>query len=184
MTAPLLIFLGLVALNEDDYQRTSALLEESLHLFRKMGDTYGPAICCGTLGFVALYLDDVERAAEMFEEALRSLRELRDRVGMLHCLMGCASVNALRGEQARAARLWGAAEALGKAATVPLLPAIEARYDNEGHVAAARSALGEEAFEAAWAEGREMRPEEAVEYALLAPEMPTEIEAPQTTPRV
>ena len=182
LTASLLVFLGLVALNGDDYQRTFALLEEGLHLFREMGDTYGTAICCGTLGFVALHLDDVDRAARMFEEALRSLRELKDKVGTLHCLIGCASVNALRGEQTRAAQLWGAAEALGEAASVPLLPAIESRYDYEGHVAAARSRLGEEAFEAQWAEGRKMTPEEAVEYALLAPERPAEPEAPPNYP--
>jgi predicted ATPase/DNA-binding CsgD family transcriptional regulator len=172
LSAPLLVFLGLVALNADDYQRTSALLQEGLDLFRAMEDPYGTAICCGTLGFVALMQDDVDRAAGMFEEALGSLRDLRDRVGMLHCLMGCASVNHLRGAPDRAARLWGAAEALGEAASVPLLPAIEIRYDYKGHVASARSRLGAKAFEAAWSEGRNMTPEEAVEYALLAPEPP------------
>jgi non-specific serine/threonine protein kinase len=42
----------------------------------------------------------------------------------------------------------------------------DARYDYEGYIAAAHAGLGEAAFEAAWAEGRAMTPEEAVEYAL------------------
>jgi non-specific serine/threonine protein kinase len=179
LTAPLLIFLGLAALNRNDYRQTVALLEKSLGLYREIGDVYGTAICCGTLGFVALHQDDVDRAADRFGEALRSLRELRDRVGMLHCLMGIASVNGLRGDGDRAARLWGAAEALGEAASVPMLPTIESLYDYEGHVAATRSQLGEEAFEAAWAEGRKMTPEQAVEYALLAPEPPAQAEVAQ-----
>jgi hypothetical protein len=71
LTGPLLIFLGLVALNKDDYPRTTALLEEGLRLLREIGDPYGTAICCGTLGFVALHQDDVDRADAWFEEALR-----------------------------------------------------------------------------------------------------------------
>jgi predicted ATPase/DNA-binding CsgD family transcriptional regulator len=182
LVGPLLVFLGLVALNEDDYPRTTALLEEGLQPFREIGDPYGTAICCGTLGFVALMQGALDRADAWFEEALISLRELRDRVGILHCLMGEASVNHLRGAPARAARLWGAAEALGEAASVSMLPAIEARYDYEEHVAAVRSRLGEEAFDAAWAEGRAMAPEEAVEYALQKPEPSDEAEATPSYP--
>jgi DNA-binding NarL/FixJ family response regulator len=37
------------------------------------------------------------------------------------------------------------------------------------HLAAARHRLDEEAFEAAWAEGRAMTPEQAIEYALDRP---------------
>jgi predicted ATPase/DNA-binding CsgD family transcriptional regulator len=182
LIGPLLTFLGLVALTKDDYPRTTALLEEGLGLFKEMGDPYGTAICCGTLGFVALHQDDVDQADAWFEEALISLRELRDRVGILHCLIGAASVNGLRGAPDRAARLLGAAEALGEAATVPLLPAIEARYKYERDVAAVRSQLGEKAFEAAWAEGRAMTPEEAIEYALAKPEQSEEPEIPDVLP--
>lgn len=182
LIAPLLIFLGLAALNENEYRQTEALLGDGLSMYREMGDIYGIAICCGTLGFVALHRGDVDRAAAVFEEALVSLRELRDRVGILHCLMGDASVNGLRGEPDRAARLWGAAEALGEAAAVPLLPAIDSLYDYERHVAAARSQLGEEPFLAAWAEGRAMTPEQAVEYALEKPETRERSEIPPEHP--
>jgi DNA-binding NarL/FixJ family response regulator len=49
-------------------------------------------------------------------------------------------------------------------------------------VAAARSQLGENAFAAAWAEGRAMTPEEAVEYALAKPEQPEELATPDVLP--
>jgi DNA-binding CsgD family transcriptional regulator len=58
-----------------------------------------------------------------------------------------------------AVRLWGAAEVLREAARIPLSP-IE-RVDYERAVAAARTWLGEQAFAAAWAEGRAMTPEQA-----------------------
>jgi predicted ATPase/DNA-binding CsgD family transcriptional regulator len=182
LVAPVLVFLGMAALVEDDHGRARASLEEGLALFRGLGDMYGVAVCCATMGFVALREGDTELADPMFGEALAALREVGDRAVMLHCLTGEASVLALRGDAARAARLWGAAEALGEAASVSLLLVIGSRYDREGHVAAARSRLGGEKFAAAWAEGRRMTPEEAVEYALDKPLAPEQTDAPPAYP--
>ena len=64
----------------------------------------------------------------------------------------------------RAARLFGAAEGLREVMGAPLPPADRAGRDRS--VAAVRSALGEEAFAAAWAEGRAMSLEAAVAFAL------------------
>jgi DNA-binding NarL/FixJ family response regulator len=44
-----------------------------------------------------------------------------------------------------------------------------AASDYEQDLAAVRSTLGEASFEAAWAEGRAMSPEQAIEYALEEP---------------
>jgi len=64
----------------------------------------------------------------------------------------------------RAVRLFGAAEALREA--IGLLSAPQERADYDARLAATRSRLGVVAFEAAWAEGRAMTLEQAIEYAL------------------
>lgn len=125
-----------------------------------------------TAGMAALEQADARRAAELFEEDLRILRELKDKVGIVYGLLGMAAGAALRGQPARAARLWGAAEALREAIDHPPLPLEKAHYDYEGYLAAARAGLEEAAFEAAWSEGRAMSPERAIEYALNADETP------------
>lgn len=75
----------------------------------------------------------------------------------LHIL---ASLAGSEGQPIRAARLWGAAEALREAIGAHLSLAEQSFFAR--HVAAARDRLEEEAWEAAWAEGRAMTPEEAV----------------------
>ncbi len=60
-----------------------------------------------------------------------------------------------------AARLWGAAEALRYMVGSPLPPVFRADYERS--VTAARTQLGEKAFTAAWAEGRAMTPEQALD---------------------
>jgi hypothetical protein len=62
--------------------------------------------------------------------------------------------------------LWGAAEALRQAIGARQAPA--ARATHERLMAAAREQLGDAAFDAAWAEGQAMTPEQAIALALKA----------------
>ena len=83
-----------------------------------------------------------------------------------YCLEQLGGIAADEGDQGRAARLWGAVEAL--------LEGSEAAgyFHTPNHAApgvaidAARARLDEQGFGEAWAEGRAMTPEGAVEYAL------------------
>jgi len=65
----------------------------------------------------------------------------------------------------RAARLFGTAAALREDIGWALPPAKRAEHDRT--VAAARGALGEEAFAAAWARGHELSLEETIKDTLL-----------------
>jgi hypothetical protein len=64
----------------------------------------------------------------------------------------------------RAARIWGAAERLREELGSPMPPYEQAPYIRG--IAHARAASGDEAFDQAWREGREMRFEDAMNYAL------------------
>ena len=54
--------------------------------------------------------------------------------------------------------------------------------DHDRDVAAGRADLGEEAFEAAWAQGRSMDPERAIEYALSREEEERQQRQPDERP--
>ena len=79
-------------------------------------------------------------------------------------LAGFAHIAALQGEPRRAVRLGGAAAAQTESSSTPLIPLFEALL-TEG-LEMARRALGEEAYAAAWAEGRLLSVEDAVAEAL------------------
>jgi hypothetical protein len=70
----------------------------------------------------------------------------------------------MQGDPARAARLYGAAEALWT--RVSIAPDPGSRAQVERHLAAARVRLDEAAWSAAWGEGRAMSSEQAIAYAL------------------
>jgi len=79
-------------------------------------------------------------------------------------LLGLAGVAAVRDAPERAARLFGAADTVIDALGAKLWPAD--RLDYEHHLSIAQQQLGDAEFEAARREGRALRLNQAVAYAL------------------
>jgi predicted ATPase/DNA-binding CsgD family transcriptional regulator len=177
--APMLGCSAVGWLNLGDHGRAKSLAERGLALCREMGDKHGTSIALSTLAGVAQAERDYERARDLFEERLAVSAELGNDADVVHSLEGLASVAGAEDSIVRAARLWGAAEAL--------LEKIEAVYtyvpDRSLHRSrvTARSQIEEAAWEAAWAEGRAMSPEQATEYALEQQSGPEPV-APETYP--
>lgn len=160
--------LGEAARCQEDYAAARSSYEASLALRREAGDRRGLAVSLGNLGHVALHQGDARGAAALFREALVLAHELTYKLAIAEYLSGLGGVAAADGQPARAARLLGAAESLLGVLGAPLSPPDATEYERSK--AAARAALDERAFEGAWAEGRAMTWERAVEYALQRPE--------------
>jgi predicted ATPase/class 3 adenylate cyclase/uncharacterized protein HemY len=156
--------LGILAQNQGDYGQAKSLLEESLALFRELEDKIGIAWLLSELGTLARLQGDYGQARSLLEESLALRRELGDKMGIASCLEGLAEVAMGQGDPGRAARLFGAAEAVRLAIGAPL-PLIQ-RVPYEQAVASVRAQLGQEAFEAAWAEGQTMSLEQAIHDSL------------------
>ena len=157
------------ALEAGDLDSAVSQLEGSLVLRRDLGDPRAVSMSLLTLGEAELNRGNLDRGAALLEEGARISRNLGDRFGTAHFVLDLGNVSALREKPIRAARLWGAAEAQRKRMGTFL-----SRFDlvasgYEENLAAVRSALDEAAFDAAWAEGRDMSFERAIEYALEVP---------------
>ena len=163
LVAPL-FYLGRTALLQGEYDRAKDLLEESLTLYRKLGGKMRIAGSLRLLGRVAAAQENYDRAITLYQESITLSKEWEDKRGIAGGLEALAEVvgSGDRGEQA--ARLYGAVEVLRETINFPLQASYRADYDRS--VAALRDGMDEEAFTAAWAEGRAMTVEEAIEFAL------------------
>lgn len=155
--------LGTAAIRQGDYAVARPLLEESLLLCREVGDTWLNAAVLDTLGDLTQAQGDHAGARSLYNESLAIYRQLEDHRGIAHCLKGLAAVAGMQGQHTRAAQMFGAAEALREVSGVAL--SRSERDEDERYVAAVRADLGEEAFTSAWAAGRAMTLERAIEYA-------------------
>lgn len=155
-----LVGLGLVAREQGDLDTARRFLSESLSVRRELGNKHGVAASLHALAHVADRQGNRREAGAQFAESLVIRRALGDKVGIAECLEGLART---AGPE-RAVRLLAAAEAIRRALASSRRPADQRDFD--GLLAAARSALGEPAFRAAWTTGDAMTPEQAADEAL------------------
>jgi len=168
--------LGELAVRRGQYKRASDLLKESLNISRRSGEKWGIAIALGSLGWVALRQHDFRETRKLLSESLDVRMETGDKGGMAWCLEKLAEANSLQSRLQTAVTIFGAASALR--ATVGSVMDATDRPEYEHMIAGLRTALGKQAFAAAWTEGQAMTLEQAIHYALAEHE-PVEIEASQ-----
>jgi hypothetical protein len=161
--ADYLTHMGSVLSALGDDPGASVLHEESAAISRHIGNVASLGTPLGFLAHIALRRGDSSEARGLFEESLR-LHKGWHKWGLAWRLEGLAGLAAMEGEPDRAARLYGAAEAL-LASVGAKLHWID-RLGYEAYVAMAREQLGKAAFARAWAEGRAMTAEQAMAYAL------------------
>ncbi|HXT37009.1 MAG TPA: tetratricopeptide repeat protein, partial [Chloroflexota bacterium] len=156
--------LGVGAFRQGEYGRAVALHEESLAISRELGDRHGTIVSLINLAAVTERQGDHGRSTTLLHEGLLLGRDIGASDEMADILERLAWVAVAQGHASRAARLGGAAEACWEALSVP--PAREDRAERDRAVHAMRAALGEEAFAAAWSEGRALPLEQATALAL------------------
>jgi non-specific serine/threonine protein kinase len=159
--------LARLAEEQGDLDRAAQLLDETLTFSRARGASHGVANVLRTMAMHACRRGDVERATALLDESLRLFHGLADVPCSWNQLVLVAHVATKAGHHTRAARLLGAADVQQRASG--MVPLNIARAVHDETIAAARSGLGEDAYAAAWAEGRAMTLEQAVAYALEEP---------------
>ncbi|MGQ0549973.1 MAG: ATP-binding protein [Armatimonadota bacterium] len=141
-----------------------ALYQESLALARELGDQRGVAFALSGLGDVARVQGDYPTASQMYTEGITAFAGLGERLNVADSLERLAALALACGQMAGAVRIAGAATAIREAIGAAPVPVLQVEVT--AGLAAAREALGENAYADAWAEGRRMTLEEAVACAL------------------
>lgn len=147
-----LIRLGDLARLDGDDERAATRYEESLGLCRATGRQLDLAAALHKLAHIARHRGDCDQAEALLLESLALQREHRNQQGIAECLAALAEAAVARQDWQSAARLFGQAQAILDAIGAPLAPADQVELEHG--VAAARAALGADAFELAWSAGR------------------------------
>lgn len=152
---------------QGDQERAAALDQEGLAIARSVGDRETMARCLLNLGSNRNPVRDPEGAKPLYSQAMALARDLGDRHRVGLAALGLAVVASAEGDSTRAARLLGAAEVVLESFGEPYSPYSVIDQTIVGRsIVAVLTALGREAFGAAWAEGRRMPLELVVDYAL------------------
>jgi tetratricopeptide (TPR) repeat protein len=155
--------LGAIAFLQGDYQQAVALFEERLANNHQQGSEVYFVRAMSDLGIATGYLGNHAQAAALLSDALSLTQETPSHYDRAVCLLGVAGIQP---RPRRAVQLLAAAEstfeASGAVTVEPIYEAESARIET-----AARAAMGESAYAAAYAEGKAMATEEAIATALM-----------------
>lgn len=156
--------LGEIDLEQDDIQVARTRFTRSLLLCRDAGDRRGEATSLWWLGKVDLVAGEAEQARERLGTALRAFDAIEMREEMIGCVEDHARLWHACGYPDMAARLYAAAAMHRERLALTRPPRIEQRWRE--HTTDTRAALGDAAFDSAWAAGQPWSLDEAIHHAL------------------
>ena len=158
--------LGEIALDGGDLPTARARFARSLEVCRKAEDKRGEAMGLWWTGKADIAVGDREAGRTKLGEALRALLAFDMNAQVLGCLEDHAGLLHSIGNDEDAVRLCATVESFRERLVLKRPPRYAARWDHA--IAALRAALGEAAFNAAWAEGRTWELEQATRFALAS----------------
>jgi predicted ATPase/DNA-binding CsgD family transcriptional regulator len=163
-----------IAIRQGDFERATILEEESIAMRREIEEPWGIAVSLGNLAWISLQQGDLEQAGNLLRESLTLRYDIGDRGGSAWCLEKLAEIALIigqrksfpysKGDFQRAARLFGAAEAIREPVESKIDLVDQPEYNRQVEVI--RGQLGDSTFKRSWAEGRGMSIAQAFEYAI------------------
>ena len=153
-----------VARCQGDYDRAADLYSESLALYHELGNHAEIPAILHNQGYVALGTHDYRAAHDLFAESLRRQHAAGNPAGIAEGLGGLAALALAQGRLDRAARLFGAAEALRAAHPAPIWPA--ERFEIDRHTEDLRARLPALLWRQLWDAGQTLSMEQAIANAL------------------
>ena len=158
-----LLNLGTTYLHAGDDAESRRLNERALAMYEELGDQHFAARARIQVGYAWLLTADTERAAGLMTRAMEMAAEIGDAWGMADGLEAIATLHS-ESDPRQAALLAGAAAQLRE--RIAMRPHPSDGVINRRYLERARGLIGVEEFDAAWAKGAAMTPEEAVVLAL------------------
>jgi DNA-binding CsgD family transcriptional regulator len=149
-------------MQQHDYTRAKEYSEETIIWFKQAGYQRGVARTFIDLANVARKEGDSTHALTLLTQSLSQVMQFGDKWSTAYGLELLAALENEQGNPKRAAKLFGAAEALREAINMPIQDREHEGYQKD--VAAVRKNLSECTFTQAWTEGGAMTLEQIIRY--------------------
>jgi predicted ATPase/DNA-binding CsgD family transcriptional regulator len=175
-----LTHLGVVAWGAGDLAKAIPRWVEALEMQREVGDTWGASVSLSYLGLAACERAQLAEAGALLRESLTLRWAMRTPEEVTQSIASFAMLAVASGNFAQAARWFGAAEAGREAIDLYLHEPERSKYADA--IGLTRENLRQDAFTAAWSEGRALTPEQAVAEAMETAPSPEAPIASAATP--
>jgi len=145
------------------YAEARSQFESCIPFFIELKDTHRLAMVHSELAHLERRQGHFSQVEPLYRETIQEWQKIGHRAAVAHELECFAFIAKAQEEDQRAAQLFGAAEILRENINIPMMPTERPEYDRE--VSDLRANMDEATFAKAWAEGRALTMEQAIEYA-------------------
>jgi tetratricopeptide (TPR) repeat protein len=163
-TAMILYGYGAFAARLGNYAEAHSHFDASLSLFTELRDRHRLAMIHSELAHLERLQGHFAEAKSLYRETIQEWQNIGHRAAIAHQLESFAFIAKAQEEDWRAAKLFGAAETLRESANFLMLFTERVEYERE--VSDLRANTDEAVFARAWAEGRALTMEQAIQFAL------------------
>lgn len=164
LTVIILYGYGMFAARSRNYAEAHSHFEASLTLFTELKDRHRLAMIHSEFAHLERLQGHFAQAKSLYRETIQEWQNIGHRAAIAHQLESFAFIAKAQEEDRRAAKLFGAAETLRESANLPMLFTERVEYERE--VSDLRANMDGATFAKAWAEGRALTMEQAIEFAL------------------
>jgi tetratricopeptide (TPR) repeat protein len=156
--------MGIGARTQGRFDLAMRHFEEGLRVFKQIGHKGMVAGMTSEIAHTQRALGNYTEAKKTYQHTIKVYQDYGNRPAVAHQLECFAMIAILEEEPQRAAKLFGAAEAIREATGHK--PTDEEQVEEAKFMSRLRSMLSEAEFSALWAEGRALTMEQAIAFAL------------------
>lgn len=160
----LLFGLGMAARFQGRFEEARERFAPLLEVFREMGDQHRTNMIHSECAHMERLEGHHDKAASMYRETILEWQRLGHRAAVANQLECFAFIAKVHEQTERAAKLFGAAEALREKINIPMSEVEQVEYERE--TADLKANMDENEFASDWAQGRSMTMEQALQFAL------------------
>ena len=157
--------MGMGARAQGGFDLAMRYFDESLRVFKQIGHKGMTAILTSEIAHTQRAQGNYTEAKKTYHETIKVLQDYGNRPAVAHQLECFAMIAVAEDEPQRAAKLFGAAEAIRE--VTGHKPTDEEQAEEAVFMSRLRSMLSEAEFNALWAQGKSMRMEQAIQLALV-----------------
>lgn len=159
-----LFAMGMGARFRGSFEEARLQFTPLLPIFRDMGDYHRTNMIHSEMAHMERLEGHFEKAEQMYRDTILEWQRLGHRAAAANQLECFAFIAKTHEQAERAAKLFGAAEALRDKINIPMTGLEQTEYEKQ--VADLRAGMSEDEFGKAWSEGRALTMEQAIEFAL------------------
>lgn len=156
--------LGNIAFRQSDFEKAKKLFTESLEIRRETGNKHAVINSLNRLGSAVFSTGNYEEAKKYYKECLQLGRDIIDKTGIVTSLTGIAGILVAENNNQKSAQLLGSVDKVIKSKNTLL--GKNAMNFSESITNLLREKISDEEFEIYFEEGKNMTPEEVVDFIL------------------